>query len=128
MLARYLKLDEKKDFKAIVERYQEIANQEPNPSTAPANALKPSQAAEVEKPNCSLFSAGTTEQLAKLSASRGISLEGLQWAQDRGVLVFGRWYGGEVYGVRDKTKHQTAGWKGIRTLDLEDDLVARRSA
>ena len=26
------------------------------------------------------------------------------------------------------TKHQTAGWKGIRTLDLEDDLVARGSA
>jgi hypothetical protein len=23
------------------------------------------------------------------------------------------------------TKHQTAGWKGIRTLDLEDDLVAK---
>jgi hypothetical protein len=25
----------------------------------------------------------------------------LHWAQDRGVLVFGRWYGGEVYGVKD---------------------------
>lgn len=28
-------------------------------------------------------------------------MEGLQWAQDRGVLVFGRWYGAEVYGVKD---------------------------
>ena len=103
VLARYLKLDEKKDFKAIVERYQEIANQESNPPTVLPNDLKPSQAAEVEaeKPNCSLFSTGTTDQLARLSASRGISMEGLQWAQDRGVLVFGRWYGGEVYGVRD---------------------------
>ncbi len=25
----------------------------------------------------------------------------LRWAQDRGVLVFGRWYGTEVYGVKD---------------------------
>ena len=25
-------------------------------------------------------------------------------------------------------KHQTAGWKGIRTLDLEDDLVAKEAA
>ena len=26
------------------------------------------------------------------------------------------------------TKHQTAGWKGIRTLDLEDGLVAKEAA
>lgn len=26
------------------------------------------------------------------------------------------------------TKHQTAGWKGIRTLNLEDDLVAKEAA
>ncbi len=26
------------------------------------------------------------------------------------------------------TKHQTAGWKGIRTLDLEEDLVAEGAA
>jgi hypothetical protein len=103
VLARYLKLDEKKDFKAIVERYEEIASQEPATPTDPANNLKPPQASEVEteKPNCSLFSAGTTEQLVRLSASRGIAMDGLKWAQDRGVLVFGRWYGGEVYGVRD---------------------------
>ena len=105
LLARYWKLDEKKDFKAIVQRYQEIASQESNSPTAPANDLKPPQAAEVEtaRPNSSLFSPGTTEQLARLSTSRGISMEGLQWAQDRGVLVFGRWYGGEVYGVRDSS-------------------------
>ena len=39
VLARYLKLDEKKDFKAIVERYQEIANQEPN--LGPAHIVRP---------------------------------------------------------------------------------------
>jgi hypothetical protein len=27
--------------------------------------------------------------------------------------------------VDPATKHQTAGWKGILTLDLEDDLVAK---
>jgi hypothetical protein len=115
VLGQYLKLDEKKDFKAIVERYQEIANQEHTPETELANDLIPSQAAEVEaeKPNSSLFSTGTTDQLARLSASRGIAMEGLQWAQDRGVLVFGRWYGGEVYGVRDGS-----GWvMEIRKLD-----------
>jgi hypothetical protein len=26
------------------------------------------------------------------------------------------------------TKQQTAGWKGIRTLDLEDDLIAKEAA
>src|ERR1019366_9519158 len=81
VLARYLKLDEKTDFKAIVERYQEIANKEPNPPTVLPNYTKPSQAAEVEaeKPNTSFFSTGTTEQLARLSGSRGISMEGVKW-------------------------------------------------
>ena len=58
---------------------------------------------EQARPNGSLFSSGSTDQLVKLSTLRGISLDGLQWAQNRGVLVFGRWYGGEVYGVRDSS-------------------------
>jgi hypothetical protein len=103
VLARYLKLDRKLDFKVIVERYQEIANQDPTTPTAPANDLKPPQDSTIEadKPDCSLFSIGTQDQLATLSGSRGIAMEGLQWAQERGVLVFGCWYGGGVYGVRD---------------------------
>ncbi len=103
VLARHLNLDERKDFKAIVEQYREIASQDSTLPAALPNYVKPPQASETEaqRPDCGLFSPGTTEQLTALSASRGISMEGLQWAQDRQVLVFGRWHGGEVYGVKD---------------------------
>ena len=105
VLARHLKLDERKDFKAIIEQYQEIVSRDSTSPTALPDYVQPPQASEtaVEKPNSSLFSPGTAEQLTRLSASRGISMEGLQWAQDRGVLVFGRWHGGEVYGVKDSS-------------------------
>ena len=73
LLARHLKLDEKKDFKGIVERYQEIASQEPSPTTSPTNP-KPSEVAEVEveKPNCRLLSPdiGDTNHLKYQYATR----------------------------------------------------------
>jgi len=105
VLARHLKLDEREDFRSIIERYREIASQDSTAPTSLPDYAKPVQASETEadKPNSSLFSPGTTEQLTALSASRGISMEGLQWAQDRGVLVFGLWYGGEVYGLKDSS-------------------------
>ncbi|MEI6393266.1 MAG: toprim domain-containing protein [Verrucomicrobiota bacterium] len=102
-LACLLKLDEKKDFKELIEIYQHIADQMQLSPPVLLQDPKPSHPVEIElqKPSCSLFSPGTREQLATLSACRGLSIEGLQWAQQRGVLVFGRWYGVEVYGVRD---------------------------
>ena len=46
---------------------------------------------------------GTEAQIQRLSALRGISVEGLQFAQQRGVLIFGVNWGLEVYWRRDQT-------------------------
>ena len=53
------------------------------------------------KPNRTGFEAGTKAQLAELSELRGIQVEGLRWAQERGVLKFGVWHGHPVFGVTD---------------------------
>ena len=130
VLARHLKLDEKKDFRTLVQRYREIANLtsgspvEPPQVTPAAKA----EAADEERPNTSLFYPGTTSQLERLSAVRGISMQGLRWAQDRGVLVFGLWRTSVVYGVKDALKRVME----IRKLDgsLFDavgDLSERKS-
>lgn len=49
------------------------------------------------------YGPGTEEQLQRLASLRGISVEGLRWAQDRGVLIFGTFAGQQVYGVTDQT-------------------------
>jgi len=53
------------------------------------------------KPDRAGFGPGTPEQLKRLAVLRGISVKGLCWAQERGVLVFGFFAGFEVFGVTD---------------------------
>ena len=55
------------------------------------------------KPNATGFGPGAYEQIEKLSQLRSISVEGLLFAQERGVLVFGKPWGFEVYAVRDQS-------------------------
>jgi len=55
------------------------------------------------KPNRDGFGPGTQDQLQQLSSLRRISIPGLRWAQDRGVLVFGYFAGLSVYGVTDSS-------------------------
>jgi len=65
------------------------------------------------KPSRTGYGPGTEEQLQRLASLRGISVEGLRWAQDRGVLIFGTFAGQQVYGVTD----QTGSLLEIRRLD-----------
>ncbi len=55
------------------------------------------------KPSRTGFDHGTDVQLQRLAALRGISIAGLRWAQERGVLVFGSFAGHQVYGITDQT-------------------------
>jgi hypothetical protein len=52
----------------------------------------------------SSFTRGTAEQLKRVAASRPYSLEGLVWASERGLLVFGNAFGFDCYGVTDSSK------------------------
>src|SRR5262249_40350018 len=69
----------------------------------PARARTPREECRHSKPNRGGFGPGTAEQLKSLAEARPFSREGLEWAQERGVLVFGRWNGNECYGVTDKS-------------------------
>ena len=107
LVARMHKLDPHSDFKAVLMIYKDIVNGKRKGKgkifkcKGPAASLSPTSKT---KPNCSGFGPGTYEQIEKLSHLRGISVEGLLFAQDRGVLVFGRPWGFEVYAVRDQSR------------------------
>ena len=66
----------------------------PVPTTKPIARAKPSRAG---------FGHGSDEQLQRLATLRGISVAGLSWAQERGVLVFGSFAGYPVYGITDQS-------------------------
>jgi hypothetical protein len=57
-----------------------------------------------EKPNRNGFKPGTSEQIRRLADSRPYGMEGLLWASERGLLVFGSWHGQDVYGVTDSSR------------------------
>jgi hypothetical protein len=83
----------------------------PNPrgcklgSTSNSYALpaSPTPPKDREKPNRDAFSSGGSEQIRCLADSRPYGIEGLFWATERGLLVFGSWNGHEVYGVTDSS-------------------------
>lgn len=80
------------------------------------------------KPDLAGFGPGTLGQLKRLAESRPYGLEGLSWATDRGLLVFGRWCGHDVYGVTDASQHVLE----IRRIDgkpfpATNDLRERKS-
>jgi hypothetical protein len=58
-----------------------------------------------KQPVASGFTVGSQDQLRRLAALRDIGPEGLEWAQERGLLVFGRWHEQECYGVTDSSKN-----------------------
>lgn len=47
------------------------------------------------------FGIGTKEQVQRLADARPYHREGLEWASERGVLVFGAWRGFDCYGLSD---------------------------
>ncbi|MBL9167665.1 MAG: SGNH/GDSL hydrolase family protein [Verrucomicrobiales bacterium] len=58
-----------------------------------------------KKPSKEGWTIGTDEQLGRLSKARPYSLEGLQLATTRGLLLFGSYGGYESYAVTDKSDY-----------------------
>ena len=49
------------------------------------------------------FGPGTEEQRRQLARLMGVGVEAVDWAVERGVLVFGDWHGLQCYGVCDSS-------------------------
>jgi len=123
-LAQHLRLDRDKNFALLVSLYGAIAECQPmqqvNIEVEPKETSKP--------PDKTGFIAGTTAQLFKLASLRGLDVDGLEWASERGILVFGTRHGEEVFGVTDSTGKVLE----IRRLDGQHfpavgELVERKS-
>lgn len=105
-LAQINHLDAQDDFVAVLRIYQDIVKgMAVNSIQAPTIEAPVSSCSSTSstKPDARGFGPGTDEQIEELSKQRGISIEGLSFAQERGVLVFGQLWGLNLYGVRDQT-------------------------
>ncbi len=100
LLARMNGLNAHDDFLKVLRIYQDIVNGR-SFRTKAGPLITP--CAEKTMPSAVGFGSGTEAQIQRLSELRGISIEGLQFAQQRGVLIFGVNWGLEVYGARDQT-------------------------
>lgn len=99
LIAKLKGWDEQRDFKRIVDFYGETARK-----TGPAASLTvvyPQPPAS--PPDLTGYSAGTDEQLIRLSLLRSISVEALKLASERGFLIFGRCFNSEVFGLKDSS-------------------------
>ena len=111
-------------FPKALEYWQTIADKGPvTPEETASFASEPQ-----EKPNASGFGVGTEDQLNSLAKLRKIDLRGLLLASERGLLVFGRHCGHDVFGVRDSSGHVLE----VRRLDGQPfpaygELVERKS-
>jgi hypothetical protein len=100
-LAKHHGLDAKTDFQEIVRYWQKVAD---SPEDQEVAVTRPAEKPKATKPNMTGFGPGTAEQIKRLSALRGISTTALDAADECGFLVFGRWCGQEVYGLRDQSE------------------------
>lgn len=99
LIARLKDWDERRDFRRIVEFHGETARK-----TDPAEQLTVAHPQPpASPPDLSGYSAGTDEQLRRLSGLRSISVEALQLATERGFLIFGRCFNCEVFGLKDSS-------------------------
>mgnify|MGYP003336853790 FL=1 len=103
LIARLKDLDTKIDFHRILDFYEKTAGKEDASESTAANVPQPSLSASTTPPDLSRFSAGTHEQLVKLSLLRSISVEALKIASERGFLVFGCRLNCEVFGLKDQS-------------------------
>ena len=101
LIARLKGWDEQRDFKRIVAFYRETARK--TDLAATLVVVHPQQQQPSPPPDLSGYSAGTEEQLLKLSSLRSISVEALQLASERGFLIFGRCFNNEVFGLKDSS-------------------------
>ena len=102
LLARINELDAHDNFPAVLKIYQDIVNGKGKGKRFRTKApITPSTPNPKTKPDATEMGPGTYEQIEKLSQLRGITVDGLLFAQEREVLVFGSPWGFEVYGVKD---------------------------
>lgn len=102
LLARIHKLNPHDDFLKLLKIYNDLVMGK-RLKAVPATPATINSAPRV-KPDASGFGPGTYEQLERLAEFRGIAVQGLSFAQERGVLVFGEWCGLQVYGVQDQSE------------------------
>lgn len=102
ILGHLYQLDPHDDFMKLLTHYQQISLQSQNGPEL-SFISKPPESNSKEKPDLSMFTAGTYAQIEQLSSLRRISIAGLLLANERGILIFGDWNGFEVYGVRDQS-------------------------
>ena len=103
LIARFKGWNERRDFKRIVELYQETANKEN--VAAPLNVVHPPQPSPPppSPPDLTGYTPGADEQLIKLSTLRSISVPALKLACERGFLIFGVRFNHEVFGLKDQS-------------------------
>lgn len=102
-LAHYLHLDERENFRDLVAIFSAIADELNVESDADVPfEIPPEVKGPRILPDKTGLKPGTDEQIKKLSELRGISIDALRWAQERGLLIFGHEFNHEVYGVTDQ--------------------------
>jgi hypothetical protein len=121
-LARYLGLQEKKQFPLLLRIYQKFVGEDSIHSASGPEKLP------LSKPDCRNFGRGTSIQLTKLALLRNFHSQALEAATARGLLVFGDWHGVEVYGITDTSGNILE----LRCLDGKEfeaigSLTARKS-
>lgn len=99
LLARLYNYDPHEDFRKILKLYNDIAKAR----LVPTKPGLPAPYSPKIRPDGTGFGPGVDMQIQRLSKLRVISTEGLQLAQERGLLVFGNLWGFELYGAKDKT-------------------------
>jgi hypothetical protein len=110
-LAQYFGKDVKKDFVDLLKFYAVKAQQ---PEDDEEVMLKSKiSGIKKEKPDCSGFHLGSELEVQRITQTRMIKQEALEWAQSRGVLMFGTWFPFGVYAITDITRKAMA----LRRLD-----------
>jgi hypothetical protein len=99
LLAHLHQLDQQRDFMMLLEIYAGVASKTVN---LPEPAVIKSTPSNL-KPDTGFLKIGGSEQIERLAALRKISVEGLRYASDRGVLKFGQWHGHQIYAVTDQS-------------------------
>lgn len=102
-LANYLRLDQREDYPlllgvlwAVAQKVRRNSDVQPAPTTGEAETN--------QQPDRTGFGSGNCELHRELAELRGFSIGAVDWAVERGVLVFGEWHGHQCYGVGDSSK------------------------
>jgi|GEM_PF-728236 len=107
LLANHLRLDPRKNFLLLLGVYWATAQKvssgrtpvvQSGPSTSLNSAEEP-----MFLPGRTGFGPGTCEQHQQLARLMGVRVEAVDWAVERGVVVFGEWHGLQCYGVCDQS-------------------------